>query len=87
MTSASTGFGDTSVNQSGKTGGEASGLAGAGSGAAGGGGAGSGSAWVQNVDPIGTGIGSGGDAASGAGVAQVGGDATDNTEIGTINIS
>jgi len=47
----------SSVNQSGKTGGDVSGDATAGSGAFAGHGAGAGAAWVQNVDPIGTEIG------------------------------
>lgn len=78
---------DTSVEQSGKDGGDASGYGLSGSSSRGGSGYGSGTAWVQNVDPIGTGIGIGGDSAAGSMAGQVGGDVTDNTNIGTINIS
>ena len=75
------------VNQSGKSGGDAIGYAGASSGAIGGDGSGQGTAWVQNVDPIGTGVGVGGDTGAGAMSGQAGGDVTDNTSIGDINIS
>ena len=75
------------VNQSGKSGGDITGNAGADADATGGGGSGRGTAWVQNVDPIGTGIGVGGDAGAGAMAGQAGGDVTDNTSIGDINIS
>ena len=78
---------DVGVNQSGKSGGDASGMAGAASGALGGDGSGTGIATVRNVDPYGTGIGTGGDAMSGAGAGQAGGDVSDNTSIGDINIS
>lgn len=83
----STGSEATDVNQSGKSGGDAVGVAGAGAGAMGGDGSGTGTAWVRNVDPIGTGIGAGGGAGADAIAGQAGGDATDNTNIGTINIS
>jgi|SaaInl8_135m_RNA_FD_contig_51_654040_length_1122_multi_9_in_0_out_0_2 hypothetical protein len=75
------------IEQSGKSGGDATGRAGAGSEAMGGDGSGSGSAWVRNVDPIGTGTGIGGDTGADAMAGQVGGDVTDNTSIGDINIS
>ena len=75
------------VNQSGKDGGDATGYAGAGAGAMGGDGSGQGTAWVRNVDPIGTGVGVGGDTGAGAMSGQAGGDVTDNTSIGDINIS
>ena len=75
------------VEQSGKSGGDAAGFAGSGAGAMGGDGSGSGQAWVQNVDPIGTGIGVGGDTGAAAMSGQAGGDVTDNTSIGDINIS
>lgn len=74
-------------NQSGKSGGDVGGGSLSDSSAAGGAGDGSGSAWVQNVDPIATGVGVGGGAFSGAGSAQLGGDVTDNTSMGNINIS
>ncbi|MBF0382562.1 MAG: hypothetical protein HQL69_16195 [Magnetococcales bacterium] len=75
------------VEQSGKTGGDATGYASSGAGAMGGDGTGSGDAWVRNVDPIGTGVGVGGDTGSAAMSGQAGGDVTDNTSIGDINIS
>ncbi|MBF0180566.1 MAG: hypothetical protein HQM03_11140 [Magnetococcales bacterium] len=78
---------DTSVTQSGKSGGDAAGGAGGSAWSGGGYGSGTGQAWVQNVDPIGTGVGVGGDAGAGSFAAQVGGDVTDNTNIGAINIS
>ena len=78
----------TGVNQHCKQGGDAMGVAGAGAGADAGYGYGRGDAAVWNVDPIGTGVGVGGNAGAHAGAAgAVGGDATDNTSIGSINIS
>lgn len=75
------------INQSGKSGGDAMGSACSGTFASGGGGMGHGSAWVQNVDPIGIGVGLGGDAGAAGMAGQMGGDVTDNTSIGSINIS
>ncbi|MBF0587867.1 MAG: hypothetical protein HQL53_01940 [Magnetococcales bacterium] len=79
--------GGVDVNQSGKSGGDVTGIAGAGAGADAGSGSGSGTAWVRNVDPIGTGVGVGGDSGAMAGAGQSGGDVSDNTSIGDINIS
>jgi hypothetical protein len=75
------------MDQSGKSGGDSFGGAAAGAGAMGGDGSGRGTAWVQNVDPIGTGVGVGGDTGAAAMSGQSGGDVTDNTSIGDINIS
>ena len=72
-------------NQSGKSGGDVASESLSDSGA--GMGAGSGTAWVQIADPVGMGLGTGGDALSGADTMQMGGDVTDNTSMGNINIS
>ena len=75
---------DLSMSQSGKSGGDAMGAASMSTGDAFGQGVGT----VFNVDPIGTGIGEGGSASAGhhAGSAT-GGDVSDNTSIGSININ
>ena len=73
------------VNQSGKSGGDAYGAAGAGAGALGG----RGNAYGRGSD-IGIGVAgaAGGDAASAAGATgAAAGDATDNTSIGSINVN
>ena len=77
------------VRQSGKDGGDAVGIAGAGAGAIGGdgSGSGSGSAWGGNAFAEGTGVGIGGDTGAVSMAGQAGGDVTDNTSIGDINIS
>ena len=76
-------------NQSGKSGGDVSGLSGAGSGAMAGDGFGAASASAsgRNAYAEGTGLGAGGGAGSGAMAGQAGGDVTDNTSMGDINIS
>jgi hypothetical protein len=83
----------TGINQSGKSGGDATGLAGAGAGASGGfgiggSGAGAGAGGIaSDANARSTGIGAGGDAGAGAGaMGAAGGDATDNTAIGSINV-
>jgi len=85
-------FGTTSTNQSEKSGGDALGIAGTDSAAMAGngggmGGANAGSGWGRGNDAAATGIGSGGDAGTDSMAAQIGGDATDNTNIGNINIA
>jgi hypothetical protein len=78
------------VNQSGKSGGDVTGNAGSDADAFGGGGYGSGSGRASGFGGAyaeGTGIGVGGDAGAGAMAGQAGGDVTDNTSIGDINIS
>jgi len=75
---------DLGMNQSGKSGGDAMGAAGLSTGDAFGQGVGT----VFNVDPIGTGIGDGGSASAAANAgAATGGDVSDNTSIGSININ
>jgi hypothetical protein len=75
-----------------KSGGDIEGNAEAGTEAAGGGGSGFGSGsasggWGGGTYAEGTGIGVGGDADASAMAGQAGGDITDNTTIGDINIS
>jgi hypothetical protein len=85
--SGNTGVG---VNQSGKSGGEAFGEAGAGSGALAGSGFGVGQAAAGGfgVGAGASGLGLGGSAGAGAGaVGAAGGDVSDNTSIGSININ
>jgi len=74
-----------SQSQSGKSGGDAMGCAGAGAMAGAGGGLGvSGGGWGGG----GAGIGGGGDAGAGAGaIGAEGGNVSDNTSIGSININ
>lgn len=78
------------INQSGKSGGDASGSAYSHTGAMGGSsmGHGSGNAsggWGTFAEGIG--VGMGGDAGAAGMAGQIGGDVTDNTSIGSINIS
>lgn len=75
---------DLAMNQSGKSGGDAMGAAALSTGDAFGQGVGT----VFNVDPIGTGIGDGGSANAGQNAGSAtGGDVSDNTSIGSININ
>ena len=81
------------VNQSGKHGGDATGVSMAGSGAMGGAGVGggvgtdSGGGWGGGGSGTGVGLGGGGGAGAGSIAGQDGGDVSDNTSIGDINIS
>jgi len=75
---------DASFNQSDKSGGDAMGTAGISTGDA----YGHGEASVFNVDPIGVGIGEGGSGYAGQNAgAATGGDVSDNTSIGSVNIN
>jgi len=75
---------DLDMNQSGKSGGDATGAAGLSTGDA----FGHGNGTVFNVDPIGTGIGEGGSSYAGQNAgAATGGDVSDNTSIGSVNIN
>jgi len=75
---------DVAMNQSDKSGGDAMGTAGLSTGDA----YGHGEAAVFNVDPIGTGIGEGGSSYAGHNAgAATGGDVSDNTSIGSVNIN
>ncbi len=83
-------YSNTNIVQGGKAGGDALGMAGGFSGSQGGSaagvGAGTASGWPAYAD--GTGLGVGGDACSGAAAAgSLGGDVSDNTAIGSININ
>ena len=78
------------LNQSGKSGGEAFGFAGAGAGALAGSGVGVGEAAAGGfgVGAGAGGLGVGGNAGAGAGaIGAAGGDVSDNTSIGSININ
>lgn len=80
-------FDDTNVNQSGKSGGDATGMAGSSGFACGGAGAGGGGASSSSFgSSSGTGVGIGGDASASSAAGQSGGDVSDNTSIGSINI-
>ena len=81
-------FTSTSVNQSGKSGGDTSGLAAAGSSALSGGGfAGTGVLSDNVTGPMGLSASADGGYSNSSASAMAGGDVTDNTSIGTININ
>ncbi len=81
------GAGDVGVSQGGKSGGDAIGFAGADAGAGGFGGAGTGSGSFGDFSS-GFGVSVGGSDGAGAGaLGAVGGDVSDNTSIGSININ
>jgi len=78
------------VNQSGKSGGDAAGFAGSGAAAQAGcgcgGGSGSAGGWGSFAEGVGVGVGGSAGAGSGA-IGAAGGDVSDNTSIGSININ
>lgn len=79
------------LNQSGKSGGDASGFAGVDADMMGGAGGGTGTAnsgwwWGSGGFASGSGIGFGGGGDAGAGAGLFGGDTTDQTAIGSINV-